>query len=82
MPDDDSKLHLDENGRVVLPEDAQPATKADRYTQTAAVANCPLCDDDGYRDMRVCDHVDRSGMRGSVIARQALAEARAERGQR
>lgn len=36
-----------------------------------AIVNCDLCDDDGYRGTRVCDHVDRS-----VVARRGLEKCR------
>ena len=40
-----------------------------------AIANCTLCDDDGYRQLRVCDHIDRDGTyrRGMNAVRAALA---------
>lgn len=27
-----------------------------RHLTAAAIARCPLCDDDGYRGTQVCDH--------------------------
>ena len=39
-----------------LPE--SPA--AQTILRAQAVANCGLCDDDGYRGSTVCDHVDHA----------------------
>ncbi|AOT25815.1 hypothetical protein SEA_TORTELLINI_70 [Mycobacterium phage Tortellini] len=41
-----------------------------------AIVNCELCDDDGYRDGRVCDHVDHSetNARGIAMVRAALGK--------
>lgn len=38
------------------------------------IAHCGLCDDDGYRNNRVCDHVDRIEVtkRGIAKVRSAL----------
>jgi hypothetical protein len=46
-----------------------------------AVASCGMCDDDGYRGVYVCDHVDHSATseRGSALVREALAAAKAKR---
>lgn len=44
-----------------------------------AIAECALCDDDGYRDTAVCDHdPDRDAIneRGRAMAREALEKAR------
>jgi hypothetical protein len=37
-----------------------------------AIANCPLCDTDGYRDTHVCDHTDHR-----AAARRGMAQIRA-----
>lgn len=42
-----------------------------RRAAAMAIVNCGLCDDDGYRDFRVCDHQDRS-----EIYRRGLAKVR------
>jgi hypothetical protein len=46
-----------------------------------AVVSCGMCDDDGYRGVYVCDHVDHSAtsQRGSALVREALAAAKAKR---
>lgn len=46
-----------------------------------AVVNCGMCDDDGYRGVYVCDHVDHSATseRGSALVREALAAAKAKK---
>lgn len=38
------------------------------------IAHCALCDDEGYRKNRVCDHVDRTEVvaRGMAKVRAAL----------
>ncbi|ART68186.1 hypothetical protein BTO20_05935 [Mycobacterium dioxanotrophicus] len=41
----------------------------------AAIANCPLCDTDGYRDTHVCDHTDHR-----AAARRHINEIRAQMG--
>jgi hypothetical protein len=51
-----------------------------RHLTAQAIVDCELCDDDGYRGNRVCDHVDRSEIaaRGSAAVRAALAKGGAE----
>lgn len=46
-----------------------------------AILACDLCDEDGYRGTRVCDHTDHTeaARRGIELCRQALAEAKARR---
>lgn len=39
------------------------------------IANCRLCNDDGYRGATVCDHIDRSS-----IAARGMARVRAAMG--
>jgi hypothetical protein len=41
-----------------------------------AIVDCQLCDDDGYRNGVVCDHVDRIGVAeaGMAKVRAALAK--------
>jgi hypothetical protein len=38
------------------------------------IAECDLCDDEGYRGSRVCDHVDYrpAAQRGMYLIRQVL----------
>lgn len=40
------------------------------------IAHCGLCNDDGYRNTRVCDHVDRTEThkRGMAKVRAALTK--------
>lgn len=54
-----------------VPELPEP-THIDPYL----IAHCALCDDDGYRNKRVCDHVDHSvaAKRGMVKVRDALTK--------
>lgn len=51
--------------------------KAEHDTQRHAIDTCPMCDNDGYRGGRVCDHVDRSAIAkaGAARARAALAKS-------
>lgn len=67
MPDS----HLDENGFVVL-DAPEPASRAQ------AIVACGLCDDDGYRGLLVCNHVDHTAAaeRGMARIRQVLAKDR------
>jgi hypothetical protein len=46
------------------------------------IAHCELCDDDGYRNNRVCDHVDHSEViaRGMAKVRAALSKERVSQG--
>ena len=48
----------------------------------AAIIDCELCDDDGYRGTHVCDHVDRgtTAAKGSALARAALENPSAAAG--
>ena len=43
-------------------------------TRALAIVNCGLCDDDGYRGLLVCDHVDyrETAKRGSALVRAEL----------
>lgn len=45
-----------------------------RHLEAMAVVNCGLCDDDGYRGSRVCDHVDRTAAakRGIALVRATM----------
>lgn len=56
--------HLDENGFVVL----------DPVSRAQAIVDCGLCDDDGYRGHRVCDHQDHApaAERGMARIREIL----------
>jgi hypothetical protein len=65
MPD----RHLDENGYVRAPDDAE--------LRAQAIAQCRLCDTDGYRGSSVCDHnPDQAAInaRGIAACRAALTK--------
>lgn len=49
---------------------------AELEAQALARANCTLCDDDGYRNGLICDHVDHApaARRGIAACRAALAK--------
>ena len=49
----------------------------------AAIANCTLCDTDGYRNLVVCDHIDHTetNQRGLAKCREVLAHIAAKKGQ-
>jgi hypothetical protein len=57
-----------------VPELPEP-THIDPYL----IAHCGFCDDDGYRNNRVCDHVDRTRINAEGLAkvREALQKRRA-----
>ena len=65
-------MNRDRYGEIVEPEEATPAEKA------MAIVNCDLCDDNGYRGVVVCDHVDRAEVarRGLEKCREVLARGR------
>lgn len=52
------------------------AARAETHRNALRIANCTLCDDDGYRGAIVCDHVDRSDIiaRGMAKVRAALTK--------
>lgn len=60
---------------------AQHDRVSTQHLSAAAIAACMLCDPDGYRDGRICDHVDRAEIRaaGMKRVRAALAERRSPR---
>ncbi|MDQ2628401.1 MAG: hypothetical protein M3Y90_15585 [Actinomycetota bacterium] len=57
-------------------EIALEARHAELELESQERANCPLCDDAGYRNGIVCDHIDRSEThrRGIEACRAALAK--------
>lgn len=63
-----------EAGITTHPEQ-HPAASA--HLTRAAVANCPLCDHDGYRGHQVCNHVDHRAAttRGMALIRAELDRA-------
>ena len=48
------------------------------HFNASAVAECELCDDNGYRGHLVCDHIDyqATAKRGMDMVRQALEETK------
>jgi hypothetical protein len=52
------------------------ATHAETHRNALRIANCGLCDADGYRGAIVCDHIDRSAVvaRGMAKVRAALTK--------
>jgi hypothetical protein len=68
-------MRLDDDGRVELDPD----------THEQMIADCPLCDADGYRlptKSIVCDHVDRREIaaRGIARCREVLDQRRNRNG--
>ena len=47
------------------------------HLRATAIVACGLCDDDGYRGNRVCDHVDHAAaaQRGMAKVRAAMAKS-------
>ncbi|MGB0971696.1 MAG: hypothetical protein ACPGVG_12145 [Mycobacterium sp.] len=70
MPD--SKMRLDDDGRVLLDPEPDPDTA---HLDPAAVVACPTCDDDGYRNGLICDHEDHepAARRGKARIDEILA---------
>ncbi|QBP31768.1 hypothetical protein SEA_PIPER2020_90 [Mycobacterium phage Piper2020] len=62
--------NLDENG-FVIDNDAENRA----HLAAIAIANCELCDDDGYRGTLVCDHADHA-----AAAKRGMAKVRAALG--
>jgi ferredoxin-NADP reductase len=74
-------LHADRDARVQAYDEGiakyheQHPEDAAHLTQSA-IAACRLCDREGYRGQRVCDHQDHTAAakRGIAACRQALAK--------
>lgn len=51
--------------------------RAEAHRNKIRIANCNLCDTDGYRGATVCDHIDRTetAKRGMALVRAALRKA-------
>jgi hypothetical protein len=49
---------------------------APEHLTAAAIVDCPLCDDDGYRGTHVCDHTDHAAAakRGRAACQAALSK--------
>lgn len=54
-------------------EAARQRIRADAEVKLGAVANCQLCDDEGYHANRVCDHIDRTQTAADGIAKVRAA---------
>ena len=68
--------HLNPDGSVredALPDDLWAANER-AQARALAVVRCGLCDDDGYRELAVCDHVDHTeaARRGMAKVREVL----------
>lgn len=53
-------------------------SRAESHRNSIRIANCDLCDDDGYAGLRVCDHVDHTAAaaRGMEKVRAVLDKKR------
>lgn len=80
------RQRLNETRAVHAPLTPDQSTAARRHRHTITdqaearrnqirIANCRLCNDDGYRGATVCDHIDRS-----AVAARGMAAVRAEMG--
>ena len=56
--------------------DAEAGRISTAHLTAAAIANCPMCDKDGYRGTHVCDHQDHSAAarKGRAACMAALAK--------
>ncbi|MCF8605135.1 hypothetical protein L5I01_17410 [Gordonia sp. HY442] len=64
---------------AIANENRRAELQAQVEAQRFAIDHCDLCDDDGYRDGRVCDHdpeADERNARGMAEVRAVLAAAR------
>lgn len=59
-------------------------TQAEQRRNAFRIANCTLCNDEGYRGNQVCDHIDHTetNQRGLAKCREVLAQIAAEKGQK
>lgn len=57
-------------------------SQAEKRRNAFRIANCRLCDDEGYRGNQVCDHIDHTdtNQRGLAKCREVLAQIAAEKG--
>ena len=62
---------------------ANPDTTDHTHLQHTAITNCQLCDNDGYRGARVCDHTGRDhyaeSANGRALVRAELDKIRNRR---
>lgn len=85
MPSDPRDPHAEDRRQAQLDryDEAMVEYRAtDPQARAHAVTQCGLCDDDGYRGNRVCDHREHyeSTAGGRAEARAVLEEIRARRG--
>jgi hypothetical protein len=71
-PDDNTPFDFLTSGPPAGTDELQ--RQADRILQGAAIAQCTLCDTDGYRGTTVCDHTDhtQAAHRGMNLIRQTM----------
>lgn len=71
--------HLNPDGTVNLDEPSEPDDEL-AHLDPAAIANCTLCDTDGYRNLVVCDHIDHTAETpGRAAFHAEMAKLRARR---
>lgn len=51
-------------------------TRSKSHLTASEIANCTLCDNEGYRPAGVCDHLDRTHIAAAGIARVRAALAK------
>ena len=54
----------------------------DAIDPAQAIVDCGLCDDDGYRGLVLCDHVERDTSHGRALAREAIEQIQQRKAQR
>ncbi|MCV7358506.1 hypothetical protein [Mycolicibacterium fluoranthenivorans] len=87
MPDRNAELLAADRAARLQAYEAGIAEYHDQHPEAgahltrAAIANCRLCDDDGYRGLQACDHVDRTAAaaRGSALVRAQLPPRKDQR---
>jgi hypothetical protein len=55
---------------------ADVTARAEAHRNAERIANCPLCNEDGYRGCTICDHIDHrpAAARGMAKIRAALTK--------
>lgn len=54
--------------RIKAYDAAMAAQHPERHLTHRAIADCPRCDDQGYRNGHICDHIDRTDTYRNGIA--------------
>ena len=54
----------------------------DAIAPAQTIVDCGLCDDDGYRGLVLCDHVERDTSHGRALAKAELAKIQQRKAQR